>query len=453
MGGTAGKTGAARAFSIKAFLPRTLLGRSLLILIMPVLLIQVISTYMFFDRHWTKMTTRLAYAVAGEITAVADLVEESGNAARLQPLFESAAQHLSLNIRFTPHKTLDAEPRRDFMHAWDSLVTKTLQRELEAKLRRPFVLNIDFEEKWIQVSIGLKNGVLEVTLPGRRLFSSSGYIFLLWMIGTSMVLLVVAILFMRNQIRPIRKLAIAAERFGKGRDLASFRPSGAREVRQAAEAFIDMHKRIRRQIEQRTAMLAGVSHDLRTPLTRMKLQLAMMGDNADAAAMKDDILHMERMIGGYLDFVRGEGDEAVAYTSLGELIDKAAGAARQAGLSVVQDVPQDIFITVRKMAFERALTNLVNNAAKYAKHLWIEAAVLDEKLILFFDDDGPGVPEDQYEEVFRPFYRVDTSRNAETGGVGLGLPIVMDIIHGHGGKIWLEKSAHGGLRVCIRLPL
>jgi two-component system osmolarity sensor histidine kinase EnvZ len=442
-----------RKISIKKFLPTSLFGRSLLILIIPIVLIQVITAYMFFDRHWNKMTMRLAYAVAGEITVMAHAIEDGDNPEKLENIAKYALQSLDMAVRFEKGAMLGPESKTTSIHIWESMVAQTLVNELNSSLRKPFTLDVDFQEKWVRVAVQLTNGVLHVTLPGRRLFSSSGYIVLLWMIGSSIVLLMVSILFMRNQIRPIHKLAVAAERFGKGRDVVAFKPTGAREVRQAAQAFMDMHKRIKRQIEQRTAMLAGVSHDLRTPLTRLKLQLAMLGDGPDVEAMKNDIAEMEKMIGGYLDFVRGEGDEQPEFINIAQLLDKIISTAKRQGLDVVKTDTPEISITIRPMAFERALSNLVTNAGKYGKHVWIGAYVENEKLELSVEDDGPGIPEHQYEEVFRPFFRVDSSRNAETGGVGLGLPIAMDIVHSHGGKIWLEKSSRGGLNVRIRLPL
>ena len=441
--------------SIKTFLPRTLFGRSLLILILPVLLIQIVTTYIFFDRHWNKMTMRLAFAVAGEVAVIADLMDQDSDASHIDRLVKNAQENLALQVKYVKGEHLPAIDKRKVRLSWETLITKTLANELELTLnKRPFTLNVDFHEKWIWIAVELKKGVVHITLPQRRLFSSSGYIVLLWMIGTSIIVLTIAVLFMRNQIRPIRRLAVAAERFGKGRDVVAFRPQGASEVRQAAQAFIDMHERIRRQIEQRTAMLAGVSHDLRTPLTRLKLQLAMLGDSPDIEAMKGDIQDMERMIGGYLEFVRGEGDEAVSFTNLNQLIEKVVTAGRRQGVEVQSNTPGEVNMMLRPMAFERCLLNLVNNAGKYANNVWVTMGVTDDKNILIsVDDDGPGIPKDHHEEVFRPFYRVDTSRNVETGGVGLGLPIAMDIVHAHGGEIWLEDSPHGGLRVVIKVPL
>jgi two-component system osmolarity sensor histidine kinase EnvZ len=439
--------------SIKSFLPRTLLGRSLMILITPVLLIQIIATFIFFDRHWSKMTSRLAFSVAGEIAMVASAIEEDPTPAMLETLFSYTSRHLDLLVNFEEGAALEKKGSSYKADIWKSHMAKVLDDELEQSLKRPFLLTLVGEEKWIEVDVQMENGVLRVLVPQRRLFSSSGYIFLLWMIGVSGILLSIAILFMRNQIRPILKLAAAAERFGKGRDVAYFKPEGAREVRQAGESFLEMHRRIRRQIEQRTTMLAGVSHDLRTPLTRLKLQLAMLPENNDTAAMKNDIGEMEKMIGGYLDFVRGEGDEQIEVTHLRTLIDKIGDAARRQNIDLEASVHEDMVLMLRPMAFERCLMNLVSNAGHYAKHVWLNTHSEGKYLFIAIEDDGPGISEAQYEDVFRPFYRIDPSRNTATGGTGLGLPIAMDIVHGHGGKIWLEKSGHGGLKVNIRVPV
>jgi len=440
-------------FSLKQFMPRTLFGRSLLILIAPILLIQVVTMIVFFDRHWSKMTTRLAYAVAGEISVMARTLE--ADPARLEEMSAYFSRNLSMLISFEPGGQLSQSGQKHHGYfLWEEIVGDKLAGEMRETVRRPFYLEMDFEEKWIEVSVQLENGLLSVSLPERRLFSSSGYIFLLWVFVTSALLLIVAVLFMRNQIRPIRKLAVAADLLGKGRDVPSFKPQGAREVRQAAEAFMAMRKRIKRQVDQRTAMLAGVSHDLRTPLTRLKLQLAMMGEGSDIDDMKDDIAHMDKMIEGYLDFARGEEGEKFRALQLYDLMEKVAATARRGGANIImQEAGEPILMMLKPVAFERCLSNLIGNAARYSAHVWLGAHLAEDYVQIYVEDDGPGIPEALYEEVFKPFTRVDNSRNAETGGVGLGLPIAMDIVHSHGGKIWLEKSAHGGLKVVVRLPL
>ncbi len=441
----------------KAFLPRTLFGRSLLIVMTPILLIQIVSPFLFFDRHWTKMTGRLAVGVAGEISFLVDRVEADPSMRRFAETADIARKYFDIDPRWTPGGTLT--PETEHYSIWAPFISEIFAAYLHEKLRRPFDIMIDREEKWIRVRVALDDGVLEFMIPQGRLFSSSGHIFLLWMTGISAVLLGVAVLFLRNQVRPIRKLAIAAERFGKGRDVAGFKPEGATEVRQAGRAFIEMRDRISRQIEQRTAMLAGVSHDLRTPLTRMKLQTAMMGGGPDVEALNEDIGTMERMIGGYLDFVRGEGDEAAEDTDLSALVDKVVQDARRAagetGISAA--VEHGIVMPLRPLAIERCLFNLIGNARRYARSaIWVSLREWEQEgrksAEIVIDDDGPGIPENRYDDVFKPFYRVDSSRNIDTGSVGLGLPIARDIVHAHGGKISLGKSPQGGLRVMVELP-
>ena len=273
------------------------------------------------------------------------------------------------------------------------------------------------------------------------------------MIGTSLLLLLIAILFMRNQVRPIRKLAAAAERFGKGRDTPYFKPEGAREVRQAGKSFMDMRRRIQRQISQRTDMLAGVSHDLRTPLTRMKLQVEMMPEGKDKEDMRQDIVDMERMIHAYLDFVRGDGDEEFETVDVVQVFRKIAAAMKHQQVVIELAGEKAVELMVRPLAFQRAMNNLMTNAARYGERIWVSIERDGEVVQIQVDDNGPGVPEEKYEEVFKPFTRIDESRNTETGGVGLGLPIAMDIVHAHGGKIGLDKSKHGGLQVIVRIPL
>ena len=266
--------------------------------------------------------------------------------------------------------------------------------------------------------------------------------------------MIVAILFMRNQIRPIKRLAIAADRFGKGREVPFFKLEGAREVRQASRAFLGMRERINRQIQQRTAMLAGVSHDLRTPLTRMKLQAEMLGDNDDAKALRSDIDDMERMIDGYLQFARGEGDEVMERVDVMEILRRLEGNYTRNGLDISVESKSDSHeLFLRPIAFERCMTNIISNAQKHATKVIVKVKSDDDNIFIFVDDDGVGIDEDHYEDVFKPFFREDKSRNTKTGGVGLGLPIAKDIVLAHGGDIALDRSPQKGLRVMISLPI
>lgn len=402
------------------------------------------------------MTSRLAFAVAGEISILSSYIDLSDNDEMVQQIITLSEQQLEFLITFDRGEmlTLNVETY-NLLDGWEGMVRNSLVHELENALGYPFTVDVDFKEKWAEVRVQLSEGVLNVALPQRRLFSSTTYIFLIWVFFASTILLVISILFMRNQIRPIRRLAIAAERFGKGRKVDSFKVEGAKEVRQAGQAFLDMKTRLQRQIAQRTDMLAGVSHDLRTPLTRLKLQVAMMGDSPDIYDIKNDINDMEKMIEGYLNFVRGDGRETTVLTDIAAMLRDVTTSTKRQGCDVALNLNNvSDSIPLRPTAFKRCLNNILSNAAKYADFIWVTLARTDDDEIhIVIEDNGPGIDGNKLEEVFRPFYRVDSSRNANTGGVGLGLPISMDIVHAHGGKIWLESSEHGGLAVNIVLPI
>jgi two-component system osmolarity sensor histidine kinase EnvZ len=431
-------------------LPRTLFARSLLIIVIPVLLLQVVTTLVFVDNHWRKVTSRLAFAVAGEVSIIADELDGNFSEERLQQMSQFYAQKLDLLVTFEPDAKLVPETVAN--GAWEPMAAEALSKAMDSQVRRPFSLSFSPNDEWVNIGVQLDEGVLRILALERRLYSSSAFIFLLWVMGTSIILFAVAVFFMRNQIRPIRKLALMAERMGKGQEISSFKPEGAREVRQAARAFIDMHQRITRQVEQRTAMLAGVSHDLRTPLTRLKLGLSLIGDNEDINALKHDVVDMEKMVNSYLNFLRGGEDERTEIVSLYNAVEKIADVTRLNAIPVHNDIDRDIKINVRPMAFGRCIQNLVSNAEKYAKEVWISAKEKEESIVIIIDDNGIGLTPDLFEEVFKPFYRADQSRNTSTGGVGLGLPIVRDIIHAHGGEVHLEKSPRGGLRAVVTLP-
>lgn len=440
---------------IKSFLPQTLFARSLLILVIPILLIQIITTYVFFERHWSRMSARLAFALAGEISIFADVLE-STTSPETQNRLKNYAKN-GLELRISVEEGEIDQKTQVFYFGWQGIVSNTLSQALETQVKRPFLVHINAENKKVMIHVALNNGqILSVKTPLRRLFSSSSYIFLLWMIGVSFTLLMIAVLFMRGQIRPIRRLAIAAERFGKGRDMSDFKVQGAKEVRQAGQAFLDMRDRIKRQIEQRTAMLAGVSHDLRTPLTRLKLSLAMVDPDKipDSKNMIEDLEDMERMIQSYLEFARNQTEEEVETHDIVMMIKKMADKMQENGFSIHHDMPESLEIPIRILAFERCFTNLTKNAKAYAQNLWITVSNNEKDGIhITFEDDGPGIPDDQIQEVFKPFYRVEKSRNNKTGGIGLGLSIAKDVVSAHGGEISLRKSGKGGLSVEIILPL
>ncbi len=443
--------------AIKDALPHSLFGRSLLILVTPIFLVQIITTFIFFDRHWQKMGDRLAYSVTSEVLLAANLMEEDETIENFERIKAQLEKPLDVYMRYKQGEKLAQvfhDNRKGFQNpSRENIIATTLAAAFDKRLNRPYNIIVESEEKWVDIQVQLPNGVLSVVVPERRIFSSSGYVVLIWMVGSSIILVVIATLFMRNQIKPIRRLAIAAQRFGTGRDVPFFKVEGAREVRQAAQAFIGMKDRLGRQIQQRTAMLAGVSHDLRTPITRMRLQLEMMDKSEAVEDLKKDLADMEKMIGAYLQFARGEGAEEVVRLDLRDVIGRAAEPFNRDVANVFVDIEDGISLSLRPVAFERCIGNLLGNAISYGGNAWVTARRVQENIEICIDDDGPGIPEDQYEDVFKPFFRGESSRNSKTGGVGLGLPIVQDIINAHGGRIWLDKSPKGGLRVVIDLPV
>lgn len=433
---------------IKRYLPHSLFGRSVLIIVMPLVLLQLVSAYVFYQSHWEKVSERLARGLAGDVLAIVELLQQyPSREARIATL-NLAAGAFALETRFREGEILANVPEPEGTGIDEDFVLA-----LKDSLGKPFKVDSESSDREVTVTIQLADGVLEIVASRKRLFSSTIYVFVIWMVGTAMILFGVAAIFMRNQVRPIRRLAAAANNFGKGRDSPNFKPEGATEVRLAASAFISMRDRISRQISQRTDMLSGVSHDLRTPLTRMKLQLEMLGHAKGIDYLKSDVAEMERMLDAYLAFARGEGDEQPAPTNVSKMLDEVIGQARRKGAVIDLHTEGDIVVPVRPNAFKRCVTNLVENADRYGKHVSVRAGRRGETVEIVVDDDGPGIPEDMREEAFRPFYRIENSRNPETGGVGLGLTIARDVIRGHGGDIVLGDSPAGGLRARVVLPI
>lgn len=434
---------------LKRFLPRSLLPRALLIIIVPLILLQVVTAYMFYERHWDTISRRLATSLAGDIAVVAELLEREPSAEDHEALFLMAQQNMELTLTWSPGAVL---PRPVEAPSQDDTV-QTLARAMNERVRRPYLIDYRPSVKNVHVVVELTGGLLSLDTTSKRLYSTTTYIFLLWMVGTSLVLFALATLFMRNQVRPIRRLAEAADRFGKGLDVPDFKPEGATEVRLAAAAFKQMRDRIDRQLSQRTAMLAGVSHDLGTVLTRMKLQLAMVPESPELAALKTDVRDMEQMVEAYLAFARGESAEPPEETDLSALVEEVADGFRRNGRQVSLDVARGLKVPLRQAAFKRCLMNLLANATRHAPNVWVAAGKRGHSIEILIDDDGPGIPADQREAVFRPFFRLDPARNLETAGAGLGLTIARDVMRRHGGDILLNESRHGGLNVTLRLPL
>lgn len=429
-------------------MPRSLLGRSLLIIVMPLVLLQVVSAYIFYESHWDTLRWRLARNLAGDIAILVDATTTFPDQPGSDWALQRAAFHLGIFGSFRRGEVLDEDARADARDA-----EPELYRALAEHLTTPYRIVIDDDRNQVMVDVQIPGGVLYMVTSGKRLFSTTVYGFVLWMVGTSILLFSVAFIFMRNQVKPILRLARAAEDFGKGRDVPRFKPEGAREVRQAATAFLAMRDRISRHISQRTDMLSGVSHDLRTPLTRMKLQLEMMGSDDGVDALKDDVVQMERMLEGYLAFARGQGAERAEPTQLGPVLEDVVREARRHGAVIDLRCERGLMISVRPLAFRRILSNLVDNALRHATRVWLRADRAGDAIQVVVDDDGPGIPAKRRDEAFKPFVRLDESRNPVTGGVGLGLTIARDLARGHGGDVALEDSPMGGLRVRLRLPM
>jgi two-component system osmolarity sensor histidine kinase EnvZ len=435
----------------KRTLPQTLFARSLLILVLPSILTICIGVFVFFDRHWTTTTFRLVDSLAGEVAMIAETWDRDMSPANHVHLIGMAQEKLGLDVRFREDKKMPRGKTPQIMGVSDAML-----RSLDNKLDRPFLFTSTSKTSTtgLIITLPVKDGLLDFYLPRKRLFSTTTYVFLLMMIGSGLLLSVIAVAFMRNQIKPVRKLAQVADQFGRGQDIMPFKPTGAKEVRQAAQAFLEMRDRIKRQIKQRTDMLSGVSHDLRTPLTRLKLQLAMLPKNTDTEAMQADIAAMDKMIKAYLDFARDETLEYTLHCNLVDLLQQALNDAAKQGLKVEADLPDmPLMLTVRPQAMHRVFTNILDNMRLYADHGWLSVHKLSRSVEVIFDDQGPGIPAAQREDVFKPFHRLDASRNQDIEGTGLGLTIARDIVQSHGGTITLGDSPQGGLRVTLLLPL
>ncbi len=434
---------------IKRRLPTSLWGRSLLIIVLPVLIMQGAVTWAFFDAHWQAVNARLSEGLAGDIAWAAESYRDEPSAENLAIIADRAERSMQLSIAFQEDAQLPDEQRRGAL----GVVDRTLDKALASRLDQAYWFDTTRYPAYVDIRVKEPGGVLRIIAPRERAVATQAHIFVLWLMIATVLLLGVAALFIRNQVRAIERLADAAEAFGRGESVSRFKPHGAREVRAAATAFLDMRARIQRHIEQRTALLASVSHDLRTPLTRLRLELALAPPFKRAAAMQGDLDEMEHMIDEYLAFARGEAGEAIQTVSVPELLERAAEDVRRGGSEVKVVAPQSMDIQVRPLAFRRALNNLAGNAASHGEHVRLSARILPSGgYEIAVEDDGPGIPDDMHEEAFRPFSRLDASRNQNRKGVGLGLAIARDVARGHGGDITLGRSDLGGLKALIRLP-
>ena len=432
---------------MKRVLPRSLLGRTLLIVLIPLVVLQGVALQIFYGSHLEVLSRRFAAPVAGEISYTLDMLRRFPRVGDRDWILRDARDQFDLDIGLKPGAVLGYIKRKAILGPMDT----DLAAALEEKVGLPYQMDWTSDPQFIHVQIQLTDGVLEVLAPRKRFYTGTIYLFMVWLVGSALLLFSIAALFKRNQVRAIRRLAAAAEAFGMGRDHGPIKPEGAVEVRQAATAFNRMQERIRRFMQQRTEMLAGVSQDLRTPLTRLRLALAMLPQREelrqDTAEMTADVEEMERMISGYLAFARGEGAEQAQEIDLSSMLEEVATRARRAGAEVALDAEPGLTLPLRPDAVRRAITNLVDNARRHARRIALTALSQGGRIVqVTIDDDGPGIPSERRESVFRPF------ESGAAGGTGLGLTIARDIVRAHGGEILLEDSPLGGLRARIQLP-
>ncbi|WP_425532072.1 ATP-binding protein [Ancylobacter crimeensis] len=430
-------------------MPKGLYARSLIIIVTPMVLLQSVLAFVFMERHYNAVTRRLSAAVSQDIAAVVDLAASFPTQADQDRIRQIAQDRMGLTAEFLPGERLPPPGPKPFFSILDSSFTA----ELGKRMRRPFWTDTVGNSNLIEVRVQLDDSVLRIFARRSQAYLSNSLIFLVWMVGTSLVLLAVAILFLRNQIKPIEALADAAEAFGKGRDVIGFRPRGAREVRGAARAFLEMKRRIERQIEQRTIMLAGVSHDMRTILTRFKLELAFLGDGPEVEMLRKDVDELQSMLEAYLAFTRDDSGEPTVQVDMAKMLDDIRLNAERTGVEATASFRGNPLVTVRADAFRRCIGNLVANAGRHGDRVDITGTRDNRWLVVSVDDDGPGIPADRREDVFRPFLRLDDARNQDAGGSGLGLTIARDAARAHGGDITLGDSPLGGLRASVRIPV
>ncbi len=432
---------------LRGKMPKGLFARSLMIVVLPMMLLQTAVAYFFMERHWQAVTHRLSAMVIEDVAALIDIYENYPQDKDNEKLAR-VAERMGLTATIVPRAQLPAALPKPFF----SLLDSALSEEIGKQIGRPFWIDTLGASNIIEIRVQMKDAQLRVFAPRAQTYAPNSAIFLTWMVGLALLLIGVAILFLRNQIKPIRRLAVAAEAFGKGRDMP-FRPSGAREVRQAGVAFLDMKRRVERAIEQRTAMLNGVSHDLRTVLTRFKLSLALLGEGPEQEAIGRDIAEMQRMLEAYLAFARGDGGEAATEIDMRAALIELTADAQRHGHPTKLDYRGDPRATVRPDAFRRCLANLVGNAQRHGKNVAISVERGERTLVVHVDDDGPGIPVESREDAFRPFYRLDEARNLDEAGAGLGLAIARDIARAHGGDVGLSDAPMGGLRATVTIPI
>ena len=431
---------------VKNILPKRLFYRALLIVAIPVIVIQLIITIVFFDSLWIKTNKGMTKALVNEISTFIEVYnDEIYNKDEITNLF---SVYQDLNIEFVDDKNFKYENTE----RWFSPIYRTLRRELKSRFgSQMYWFNTTTYKELIDLRIKYQSGYFKFLIPRDRVTSSSARIFALWITVPAIIMVLISLIFLKNQTRPITNLAKAAEKFGKGEEIEEFKPSGAAEIRQAGYEFDKMRKRINRHLNQRSEMLSGISHDLRTPLTRMKLQIAFIKDKELSSKLADDINEMEKMLNEYLQFTSSSYLEKDEKFNLSELIDKIV--EKYSNKNISKNLLQNIHINGRKNLIRRCVNNLIDNAIKYGDKVKIELSKSTNNLFIKIEDNGPGIPEKEYENVFKPFYKIDKGRADSKSSVGLGLSIASDIIRSHGGNIKLERSSMNGLGVKIFLPV
>jgi two-component system osmolarity sensor histidine kinase EnvZ len=428
---------------IKKILPKQLFYRALLIVAVPIIILQLTISIVFFDSLWIKTNKGMTRALIGEIKTFINAYEkEEYNKDSLIILFQ---EHLDFNVKFEPYKIL---PKED-LERWFSPIDRNLRRELKSKISNYWFDTTSYKNL-IDLKIKYGDGYFQFYIPKERVTSSSARLFAFWITLPAFLLITIAIIFLKNQTRPIINLARASEKFGRGEDIEEFRPSGALEIRQAGFEFEKMRKRIIRHLNQRSEMLSGISHDLRTPLTRIKLQLSFIKDKEISKKLSDDVGEMEKMLNEYLQFASSRSAETTETFDLSELLETTI--VKYEKKEITTDISKEVFLDGRKNLMQRCFSNLIDNAIKYSANVYISLRKLNNNILITIDDDGPGIPENERENVFKPFYKIDKSRGDSKSSVGLGLSIASDTVKSHGGNIKLETSPTNGLRIKVILP-
>jgi len=437
---------------IREFLPKTLFGRMLSIILAPMIFVQIITVFIFYERHWDTVTRHMASNLTSEFAYLLEGLGTNPTDEELQVIMDHGWHYFSFPISFIKHTSLSTTNTAPA----ETYAEEMLRTELSKRVSLPWYVDVDSDPNLISVDIQLDNGVLRIYASRKRIFSSTSWTFIGWTVGSSIILFGVALVFLRGQVRPIHRLANAARQLGLGRQAPDYRLEGAKEVRLAGRAFQAMRHRIMRQLNERTAMLAGVSHDLRTPLTRVRLQLALMEDDADHKAIRQDIDEMEDMIDGYLSFAAGEGEEPTVEVEVDKMLSRLISrAAKVHNFDITFEDPDPTIppFSIRRNAIQRAFSNIISNAVRYSTKTVVTVRMRNDEITFIFDDNGAGIPEELRADAVRPFIRLEESRNRKTGGTGLGLSIASDIVLGHGGELTLLNSPLGGLRVTIKLPM